>query len=81
MAEKDKKISKDNFIKLINAFYIGFVFDVQLSQVPKGDLTNALENLKFIFEKKVNNEKGDSISVPKLCEGRFIRNHQQGFPQ
>lgn len=76
MAEKNKLISKENFIKLINAFYIGFVFDVQLSQIPKSDLTNALENLKFLFENKVNLEKGESFSINKLCEGRLKRNNQ-----
>lgn len=77
MSETDKTINKANFIKLLNAFYVGFVFDVQLPQVPKADLTNALENLKFIFEKKVNQEKGLTISISSFCEGRLTRNNEQ----
>lgn len=81
MAENNQTISKDNFIKLLNAFYVGFVFDVQLSQVPKSDLTNALENLKFIFEKKVNQEKGVCVEIAGLCDGKLTRNSEQQFCQ
>lgn len=77
VVETDGNISKDNFVKLLNAFYIGFVFDVHLSSVPKSDLTNALENLKFIFEKRVNQDKGQSIAVALMCEGGVIRDSQQ----
>ena len=73
MAEVDGAISRDNFIKLLNAFYVGFVFDVQLGTVPKADLTNALENLKCLLEKHATQDKGQVISMTGLCEGGVTR--------
>ena len=76
MADQQQRIDKDNFTKLMKAFYTGFVFDVKLDQVQKSDIMNGLENLKFVFEKKANQEKGSSFPLEKLFEGKLIRNSE-----
>lgn len=81
LADGEGAISRDNFLKLLNAFYVGFVFDVQLSSVPKADLTNALENLKFLLEKHATHDKETQMSIHGLCEGGLTRNPLQLLQQ